>query len=43
MPRFVMPLLLIVALTATAASQDPVTAIDNLLEPDAAMLHHAQG
>jgi len=42
MPRFVIPLLLIVALTASAAEQNPVTAIDILLEPDAIMLRHAQ-
>jgi hypothetical protein len=42
MPRFVMPLPFIVALTASAAEQNPVTAIDILLEPDAIMLHHAQ-
>src|SRR5215467_10156712 len=42
MSRFVVPFLLIVALTAIAAEQNPVTAIDILLEPDAIMVRHAQ-
>ena len=42
MPRFVIPLLLIVALTASAAEQNPIMAIDVLLEPDAIMLRHAE-
>ena len=42
MPRFVIPVLLIGALTASAAEQNPVTAIDILLEPNATMLRHAQ-
>jgi hypothetical protein len=42
MPRSVIPLLFIVILTASAAEQNPVTAIDVLLEPDAIMVRHAQ-
>ena len=42
MSRFVIPFLLSVALTASAAEQNPVTAIDILLEPDAIMVRHAQ-
>jgi len=42
MSGFVVPLLLIVAQTASAAEQNPVTAIDILLEPDAIMVRHAQ-
>ena|GEM_PF-1443717 len=42
MPRLVIALLLIVALTASPAEQNPVTAVDILLEPDATMLRHAE-
>src|SRR5262245_55378546 len=42
MPRFVIPLLLIVAVTASAAEQSSVTAIDILLQPGVTMLRHTQ-
>jgi hypothetical protein len=41
MPRFAIRFLLIGALTASA-DENPVTAIDVLLEPDAIMLRHAE-